>query len=105
LRRIDGIIPSHVYNKRFIVKFPDRSEQKNEFQSEIREGLIWYTDGSKTIKGIGTGCKIMAQVESLATALGNIPQHFRQERVRCLYYLPVDSHHHHKPEVDVPNLI
>jgi hypothetical protein len=68
-----------VYDKHFTARFPDRSEQKNEFQSVRKEGLTWYTNDSKVIKAIAAGCKVMAQGGSLATALGNIPQSFRQK--------------------------
>jgi hypothetical protein len=44
------MIPRHVYDKPFTVRFPDRSEWKKGFQTDKKGGLIWYTDGSKTKK-------------------------------------------------------
>jgi hypothetical protein len=51
----DKMIPKHVYDKPFTIRFPDRSEWKEGFQPDRKGGLIWYTDGSKTNKGIGAG--------------------------------------------------
>jgi hypothetical protein len=51
----DKMIPRHVYDKPFTNRFPDRSEWKKEFQLDIKGGLSWYTDGSKTKKGTATG--------------------------------------------------
>lgn len=44
----DRMIPRHVYDKSFMVRFPDRSEWKDGFQPDRKKGLIWSTDGSKT---------------------------------------------------------
>jgi hypothetical protein len=51
----DKIIPKHVYEKPFTIRFSDRSEWKKGFQSDTIGGLIWFTDGSKTKKGTGAG--------------------------------------------------
>jgi hypothetical protein len=51
----DKMIPRHIYDKHFTIRFPDRSEWKVGFQSNRKGGLIWYTDGSKTNKGTGIG--------------------------------------------------
>jgi hypothetical protein len=51
----DKMIPRHVYDKPFMVRFPDRSEWKKGFQPDRKGRLIWYTDGSKTNNGIGFG--------------------------------------------------
>jgi hypothetical protein len=42
----DKMIPRHVYDKPFTIRFPDRSEWKKGFQTNRKGGLIWYTDGS-----------------------------------------------------------
>jgi hypothetical protein len=49
----DKMIPKHVYEKPFTIRFPDRSEWKRGFQPDRNGGLIWFTDGSKTEKGTG----------------------------------------------------
>jgi hypothetical protein len=46
----DEMIPKHVYEKPFTIRFPDRSEWKRGFQPDRNGGLIWFTDGSKTKK-------------------------------------------------------
>jgi hypothetical protein len=46
----DKIIPRHLYDKTFTIKFPVRSEWKKGFQPDRKGGLIWYTDGSKKKK-------------------------------------------------------
>jgi hypothetical protein len=51
----DKMISRHVHDKPFMIRFPDRSERKVEFQPNRKGGLIWYTDGSKTNKGTGAG--------------------------------------------------
>ena len=45
----------HAHHKPFTVKFPDKCEWLINFKPDIREGLVQYIDGSKTIKGTGTG--------------------------------------------------
>jgi hypothetical protein len=51
----DKMIPKHVYDKPFKIRFPDRSDWKEGFQPDRTEGLIWYTDDSNTNKGTGAG--------------------------------------------------
>jgi hypothetical protein len=51
----DKMIPRHVYDKPFTIRFPDGSEWKVGFQPNRKGGLIWHTDGSKTNKGTGAG--------------------------------------------------
>lgn len=51
----DRMILRHAHHKSLKVKFPDKYEWQIQFKPDIREGLVWYTDGSKTIKGTGTG--------------------------------------------------
>jgi hypothetical protein len=46
----DKMIPTHVYDKPFTIRLPERSEWKKGFQPDRKGGLIWYTDGSKTKK-------------------------------------------------------
>jgi hypothetical protein len=48
--RSDKMIPKHVYEKPFTIRFPDRSEWKRGFQPDRNGGLICFTDGSKTKK-------------------------------------------------------
>jgi hypothetical protein len=56
----DKMIPRRVYDKPFMMRFPDKSEWKEGFQPERKWGLIWYTDGSKT-KALKLGCTAMEQ--------------------------------------------
>jgi hypothetical protein len=53
--RTDKMILRHVFDKPFMVRFPDRTEWKDGFQLDRNGVLIWYTDGSKTNKGTGAG--------------------------------------------------
>jgi hypothetical protein len=46
--RSDKMILRHVYDKSFMIRFPDRGEWKKGFQPGRKGGLIWYTDGSTT---------------------------------------------------------
>jgi hypothetical protein len=45
----------YAYHKPFMVKFPEKLEWKKGFKLGIKEGLVWYTDRSKTNKGTGAG--------------------------------------------------
>jgi hypothetical protein len=49
------MILRYVYRKPFTVRFPDKGEWQNGFTPNIKVGLIWYIDGSKTNKGTGVG--------------------------------------------------
>jgi hypothetical protein len=46
----DKMIPKHVYEEPFTIRFSERSEWKRGFQPDRNGGLIWFTDGSKTKK-------------------------------------------------------
>jgi hypothetical protein len=59
----DKIIPRHVYDKAFTVRFPDRREWKDGFHPDRKGGLIWCTDGSKALELV---CMVMAQGENVA---------------------------------------
>jgi hypothetical protein len=51
----DKMNPRHVCDKPFTVRFPDRSEWKDELQPDRKGRLIWYIDGSKANYGTGAG--------------------------------------------------
>jgi hypothetical protein len=51
----DRLLPRYVYQKPFMVKFPEKCEWQNEFNADNKWGLVWYTDGSKTQRGTGVG--------------------------------------------------
>jgi hypothetical protein len=38
------------YHKLFTVKFQERCEWQKGFQPDIKNSLVWYTNGSKTNK-------------------------------------------------------
>jgi hypothetical protein len=75
----DKMILRHVYDKPFTIKFPGRSEWKEEFWPNRKGGLIWYTDGSETNKGTGAGCIAMVQGKNLVSALGSIQKNSKQK--------------------------
>jgi hypothetical protein len=66
----DKMIPRHVYDKPFMIIFPDRSQWKEGFQPDRKGGLIWYTDGSKTNKGTGAGVYCYGTRRKLSFSLG-----------------------------------
>jgi ribonuclease HI len=68
-----------VYEKPFMVRFPDRSEWKDEFQSNRKGGLIWYTDGSETNKGTGAGICGYGIRQKLSLRLGKYTTVFQVE--------------------------
>jgi hypothetical protein len=49
------MIPRHVYDKTFTIRFLDRNEWKKGFKPDKKRGLSWYTRGFKTEKGTGAG--------------------------------------------------
>jgi hypothetical protein len=51
----DWMMLRHAHHKPLAVKFPEKCEWQIGFKPDIRECLVWYSDGSKTIKGTGTG--------------------------------------------------
>jgi hypothetical protein len=64
------MIPRHVYDdKPSMVRFRDRSEWKKGFKPDIN-GLIWYTDGSKTKKGTGAEVYCHGAKRKLSFSLG-----------------------------------
>jgi hypothetical protein len=75
------IILRHVYDKPFMIRFPDRSEWKQGFQPERKRGLIWYTDGSKTKKGTGAGVYCHGTRWKLTFSLGQYTIVFHEEVV------------------------
>jgi hypothetical protein len=51
----DRMISRYVYDKSFIVIFPDRRERRYGVQPDRKGGINWYIDGCKTNKGTGAG--------------------------------------------------
>jgi ribonuclease HI len=75
----DKMIPRHVYDKPFIIRFPDRSEWKEGFLPDRKGRLIWYTDGSKTNKGTGAGMYRHGTGQKLSFSLGQYTTVFQSE--------------------------
>jgi hypothetical protein len=75
----DKMILRHVYDKPFTIRFPDKSEWKKWFQPDKKGGLIWYTDGSKTEKGIGAGVYCHGTSRKLSVSLGKYTTVFQRE--------------------------
>jgi hypothetical protein len=66
-------------DKPFMIRFSDRSKWKEGFQSDRKGGLIWYTDGSKTNKGIGAGVYSHDTRRKLSFSLGQYTAVFQAE--------------------------
>jgi hypothetical protein len=65
----DQIILRYTYHKPFKVKLPSKHEWQNGFNSDNKEGLVWYMDRSKTNINYDTrvykwGSKNGAQLQS-----------------------------------------
>jgi hypothetical protein len=73
------MIPRHVYNKPFTIRFPDRSEWQEGFQPDQNGELIWFTDGSKTAKGSGAGMFCPGTRRKLRFSLGRHTTVFQAE--------------------------
>jgi hypothetical protein len=77
----DKMIPRHVCDKPFTVRFPDRSEWKDGLQPDGKGRLIWHIDGSKANYGTGAGCMVMIQNGVVVSVLGNTQQYSRQKHM------------------------
>jgi ribonuclease HI len=75
----DEIIPRHVYDGPFTVRFPDRNEWKDGFQPNRKGGLVWDTDDSKTNKGTGAGVYGYGTRKKLSLSLGKYTTLFQAE--------------------------
>jgi hypothetical protein len=75
----DKMIPIHVHDKPFTIRFPDRSEWKKGFQPGRNGGLIWFIDGSKTVKGTGSGVCCQGTMRELSFSLGQHTAVFQAE--------------------------
>ena len=53
--RSDKTLLRYAYHKPFTAKLPDKCEQQNEFNSDRKGGLVWYTERPKTNKEIDAG--------------------------------------------------
>jgi hypothetical protein len=53
---------------------------KKGFQPDTKGGLIWYAEGSKTIKALNLGCIALKQGGNLVLSLGNT-QHYSSENL------------------------
>jgi ribonuclease HI len=80
------MIPRHVYDKLFTIRFPDRSEWEEGFQPDIKGGLSWYTDGSKTNKGNGVGVYCYGTGRKLSFSLRQYITVFRAEVYAFMAY-------------------
>jgi ribonuclease HI len=51
----ERMTPRYVFHKPFKVHLSNKHEWQNGFKPDNQGGLLWYTDGSKTNEGTGTG--------------------------------------------------
>jgi hypothetical protein len=75
----DKMMPRHVYEKLFMIRFPDVSKWNKGFQCDKKGELIWYTDGSKTEKDTGAGMYCHETRKKLGFSLGKYTTVFREE--------------------------
>ena len=75
----DKMIPRHVYDKPFIVRFPHRSEQQEGFQPDRKVGRVCYADGSKANKGTEAGVYDYVTSQNLCFSLGIYTTAFQAE--------------------------
>jgi hypothetical protein len=73
------MLPRHVYEKSFTVRFPDRSEWREGFRPDRKGGLIWYTNGSKTNKGTEAGVYCDGTRQKRSFSLGRYTTVFQAE--------------------------
>jgi hypothetical protein len=79
----DKMIPKHVYEKPFTIRFPNRSEWKKGFQPDRNRELTWFTDGSKTEKGTEAGVCCHGTKRKLSFSFEQHTTYFR------LKYMPL----------------
>jgi hypothetical protein len=94
----DKIIPRHVYDKPFTIKFPDRCEWKKGCQPDRKGELICYTDVSKTNKGTGAGMCCHGRRRELSFSLGQYTTIFQAEvfAIKACAVENLDSDHKHR---------
>jgi hypothetical protein len=68
----DKMIPRHICDKPFMIRFSDRSECKKGSQPNRKWGIIWHTNGSKR-------CNATEQGGNSVLALGNTHQYSGQD--------------------------
>jgi hypothetical protein len=73
------MIPRHIYDKPFTIKFPDRSDWKEGVQPNRKGRIIWYTEGSKANKGTGAGVYCHGRRQKLSFSLGQYTTVFQAE--------------------------
>jgi hypothetical protein len=74
-----NMIPRHVYDKPFTIRFLDRSEWNEGFQPNRKGGLIRYTDSSKTNNDTGAGVYCYSTGWKLSFSLGQYRAVFQAE--------------------------
>jgi hypothetical protein len=65
----DKMIPRHVYDKPFTIRFPDRSEWKMGFQPDGGGGGSGTQIAPRQIKALELGCIAMVPGKNLVSAL------------------------------------
>jgi hypothetical protein len=73
----DKMIPRHVYNKPFTIRFPDRSEWKKGFQPDQNGGYSGLQMAPREQKARELGYAAREQGENLVLALGSTQQYSR----------------------------
>jgi hypothetical protein len=69
----DRMLPTCAFHKPFKVKFPDKCEWQNRFNSDNKEGMGWYIDGSKTNISTGAGVQKRSTATPRYSRLKYIP--------------------------------
>jgi hypothetical protein len=73
------MILRYAYHKPFKVLLSNKHEWQNRFYLDNMEGLVWYTDRSKTNEYTGAGEYKWGSERGIALVLGSTPQYSMQK--------------------------
>ncbi|KAJ8916814.1 hypothetical protein NQ315_005821 [Exocentrus adspersus] len=80
----DKIPPTYVFKKNFTVQIPSREVWNRDSDALVSQGLVWFTDGSKTLEGTGAGVRGVRPRVQLSFPLGKHASVFQAEMFAIL---------------------
>ena len=75
----DMMTPHFNFKKPFKIRIPTREDWETRSSQLVNGDIIWYTDGSKTPDGVGSGVYSRHPTTEISMSLGKIPTVFQAE--------------------------
>ena len=76
---LDRMTERILFNKPYQVILPDREEWSNGTHAQLENGIVWFTDGSKTSDGVGTGAWEWSSTQEIVCSLDSYATVFQAE--------------------------